>query len=246
MICFKKVFNLKISFLALFIAYLLLLSDVAYPASHPGFFLRIPVVKNTYARIVEIIERQIEEYPSNNKKPYFTIWVVCNQNRERSPIVASIINSNIPKNLKKYLKVESYGLKVKDDPYVDKVISRDSFLRRHVSLPIPYEKTDSVDIILVMTEEQKRTLIERGVPRNKVKLVLDNENLHIVYRENMTYDDFRKKIRVNIDAIMSPIFSAYSKKISSGLAYEFGEFKEINNGDLNDEFLTIKTLSQNL
>ena len=217
MLRFKKISDLKITILVSLTACLLLLSGVAYPASHPGFSLRVPVAENTYARILETIEKQLQEYPSRNKKPYLTVWVVCNQNRERSPIVASIINSNIPENLKKYFKIESYGLKVKDDLYADEAVSRDSMLRRHVPLQIPYEKTDSSDLILVMTEDQRKTLIARGVPENKVKLVLDNENLHIVYSENKTYDNFREKIKTNIGAVMLPVFSAYSKKIQEGV-----------------------------
>ncbi|PIP68569.1 MAG: hypothetical protein CO035_03890 [Candidatus Omnitrophica bacterium CG_4_9_14_0_2_um_filter_42_8] len=216
MLRFKKISDLKITILVSLTACLLLLSGVAYPASHPGFSLRVPVAENTYARILETIEKQLQEYPSRNKKPYLTVWVVCNQNRERSPIVASIINSNIPENLKKYFKIESYGLKVKDDLYADEAVSRDSMLRRHVPLQIPYEKTDSSDLILVMTEDQRKTLIARGVPENKVKLVLDNENLHIVYSENKTYDNFREKIKTNIGAVILPIFSAYSKKYRRG------------------------------
>lgn len=148
------------------------------------------------------------------KKPFFKVWVVCRQNRERSPIIASIIRANIPKELHGYFEVESYGLSVRGDPYVDEVVSRDRQLRRHIPSEIPDDVSEA-DLILVMTEGQKKELQRKIGVGDKIRMVIEGEDLHIELsdpEEGSRYDRFRKMIRQRIDEILIPIVSECRKK----------------------------------
>ncbi|MFH1854206.1 MAG: hypothetical protein ABH815_02730 [Candidatus Omnitrophota bacterium] len=208
MLHFKKVFSFKV-LISAYLVFLMLCSG--YSHAYSDFSLRVPMSQDTYQRIAESIEKQLERYFTEHERPTFTVWVVCNQNRERSPIVASIISSKIPEGLRKYITIESYGIRVvESDEYVDAAVVHDSLLRNHIPLQIPYDDIDKPDLVLVMTESQRRTLVAMGFPDSRVKMVVEEKDLFI---KGIDYDAFREKISGDIGIIMQPILSAYIEKI---------------------------------
>lgn len=224
---FNKVFKLKIVLLII-IAVISFCNGLSYgEILCEKQILRVPIAEDTYARIVKTIEKQQEELLSRNTEPLFTVWVICRQNKERSPIIASIIMEEIMtnkslKNLRQHyykghFDIESYGLERGERDDEDLAVTRDPLLRKHMLVQIPESTDDSADLILVMTRSQKAVLVSKGFPEKKIKLVLDNEDIDSPIGDANRYNVFREKIRRNIDAIMLPILSAYSKKIGSML-----------------------------
>lgn len=144
------------------------------------------------------------------KKPFFTTWVICNQNRERSPIVAAVIREHIPRDLLEYFEIESYGLYSAGNDRVS--------IKGHISLEIP-DSIPTADLILTMTEGQMETVQDKFLSdhdgRQRVRMAVQGKNLFTDGVSREAYDRFRNRVTEDAYQILSLILSEYILKIQN-------------------------------
>jgi len=148
---------------------------------------------------------------SRLKEPFFTIWVICNENRERSPIVAAVIKEYIPKDLRSYFEIESYGLDSTSD-YVNVSIPG------HIPNEIP-EGIPIADLILTMTEGQMKTVQDKfpfdHSGRQKVRMVVQGQNLNTDGVGREAYVRFENRVTEHAYQILYLIISECVLKIQN-------------------------------
>lgn len=110
------------------------------------------------------------------------VLILCNANRERSPIAEHIMKSDMPPDLMHRLNIVSAGLMAAPDPTLseERLLRRNTVTSRHIPLKVTEEQLRKADIIFVMTAVQRTTLEERyGFTKGKVFLLLDDRDLHV-------------------------------------------------------------------
>jgi protein-tyrosine-phosphatase len=108
----------------------------------------------------------------------YEVLILCNQNRERSPMVAHMMRSNMPEDLENKVTIRSGSIyDTMADQAVEDNISRDSVLRDHMPQQATKEDLLKADIIFVMTQRQKDDLEKRYSHLiGKIHLVLSHES----------------------------------------------------------------------
>ncbi|MBC8473675.1 MAG: HAD hydrolase family protein, partial [Candidatus Omnitrophica bacterium] len=157
------------------------------------------------------ISSLVKKLSLDSKESVFTVWVICDQNKERSPIVAAKIRASIPEELRGCIKVEDYGLSGKSDVYVDSVVLKDAELKNHMPVKIPYEKIKKPDLVLVMTRRQENALKDKLGKRVKTAL---NKDIDIVY----PYEKFRQEISRDLHLINQNIIDGIKEKYKDSIA----------------------------
>ncbi|MFH2138639.1 MAG: methyltransferase domain-containing protein [Candidatus Omnitrophota bacterium] len=144
----------------------------------------------------------------------YNVLVLCNQNRERSPLAEKVMKFNVPEDLKGKINIESAGLFVSggfDSTELDIYTSRQPLLRRHVPMQVMEFQLREADVIFVMTLHQKKHLEEKyEFTRGKVFLLLgDNKELDVAHANysvsGRTYEPLKTVITVHLDRIFQRV-----------------------------------------
>jgi protein-L-isoaspartate(D-aspartate) O-methyltransferase len=141
------------------------------------------------------------------------VLVLCNQNQERSPVIAELLRNKLPHDLEDKVEISSAGLfKITKNEYIEKYTKRDDVLRHHDPREVTDNQIDKADIIFVMTKSQRNMLLEKYPQlKGKICLVLRNRDLEVDKDRDYDINEPYKLVRRQVTEKLRYIYEKIRK-----------------------------------
>ncbi|MDD5430503.1 MAG: helix-turn-helix domain-containing protein, partial [Candidatus Omnitrophica bacterium] len=167
------------------------------------------------------------------------VLILCNQNKERSPLAAAMLRNNLPEDLKGKVEIASAAIyDIAPDPTIDMYTEKDPILSRHSPRCHTDADIKEAKIIFVMTARQKETIL-RLYPgcEDKVRLFLEEGDLNTCMQDHPSTSELflpsaipYKHLRRQIEENLNSVFRSVRKVVSENWKQDDTARKAINDG----------------
>ncbi|MFA7677540.1 MAG: hypothetical protein WCY34_05155, partial [Candidatus Omnitrophota bacterium] len=167
------------------------------------------------------------------------VLILCNQNKERSPLAAAMLRDNLPEDLKGKVEIASAAIyDIAPDLTIDMYTEKDPILSRHSPRCHTDADIKEAKIIFVMTARQKETIL-RLYPgcEDKVRLFLEEGDLNTCMQDHPSTSELflpsaipYKHLRRQIEENLNSVFRSVRKVVSENWKQDGAARKAINDG----------------